>query len=244
MEPIIKVSNVFMRFNMSSEKVDNLKEYLIKRLKGKLFFKEFTALDNVSLEINRGEIFGIIGRNGAGKSTLLKIIAGVLKPSKGSTKVNGTMAPLIELGAGFDIDLSGKENVFLNGAILGYSEKEMKEKYEEIVEFSELEDFMGVAVKNFSSGMYARLGFSIATVVRPDILIVDEILSVGDMHFQAKCENRINDMMEKGTTIVIVSHSITQIEKMCDKVLWMEKGEMKMLGNAKEVCLEYGRSCS
>ena len=244
MESIIKISNVSMCFNMSNEKVDSLKEYFIKMIKRQLFFKEFTALSNISLEINKGEVFGIIGHNGAGKSTLLKVIAGILKPTIGSAQINGTMAPLIELGAGFDIDLSGRENVFLNGAILGYSEKEMKEKYEEIVEFSELEDFMEAAVKNFSSGMYARLGFAIATSVRPDILIVDEILSVGDMQFQNKCEKRIDDIMKSGTTIVIVSHSITQIEQLCDRVLWMEKGEIKMLGNAKEVCLEYKKSCS
>jgi len=244
MEPIIKLDNISMHFNMANEKVDNLKEYFIKIMKKQLFFKDFTALDNVNVEIKRGEVFGIVGRNGAGKSTLLKIIAGVLKPTTGSIKINGTMAPLIELGAGFDIDLSAKENVFLNGAILGYSEKEMKQKYDEIVEFSELKDFMNVAIKNFSSGMYARLGFSIATAVRPDILIVDEILSVGDMHFQKKCQERISNMMKSGTTVVIVSHSIGQIEELCDRVLWIEHGKVHMLGETEEVCTEYKKSCN
>lgn len=238
----VKIENVSMMFNMASEKIYSIKEYFIKLVSGKLYFQEFWALRDISFEIKKGEIFGIIGLNGAGKSTLLKIIAGVLKPTKGKVYVNGSMAPLIELGAGFDFELTARENIFLNGAILGYSRKFMKEKFNEIVEFAELRDFLDVPLKNFSSGMQARLGFAIATIVDPDILIVDEILAVGDFHFQEKCEKRINSMLEKGTTIVMVSHSIDQIERMCQRVLWLEKGRMKMIGNAKEVCEAYRNS--
>lgn len=238
----VKIENVSMMFNMASEKIYSIKEYFIKLMSGKLYFQEFWALRDISFEIKKGEIFGIIGLNGAGKSTLLKIIAGVLKPTMGRVYVNGTMAPLIELGAGFDFELTARENIFLNGAILGYSRKFMKEKFDEIVEFAELRDFLDVPLKNFSSGMQARLGFAIATIVDPDILIVDEILAVGDFHFQEKCERRINSMLEKGTTIVMVSHSIDQIERMCQRVLWLEKGRMKMIGNAKEVCEAYRNS--
>jgi len=227
---------------MASEKIYSIKEYFIKLVSGKLYFREFWALKDISFKIKKGEIFGIIGLNGAGKSTLLKIIAGVLKPTMGRVYVNGTMAPLIELGAGFDFELTARENIFLNGAILGYSRKFMKEKFDEIVEFAELRDFLDVPLKNFSSGMQARLGFAIATIVDPDILIVDEILAVGDFHFQEKCERRINSMLEKGTTIVMVSHSIDQIERMCQRVLWLEKGRMKMIGDAKEVCEAYRNS--
>jgi len=238
----VKVENVSMMFNMASEKIYSIKEYFIKLVSGKLYFQEFWALRDISFEIKKGEVFGIIGLNGAGKSTLLKIIAGVLKPTTGRVYVNGSMAPLIELGAGFDFELTARENIFLNGAILGYSRKFMKEKFDEIVEFAELRDFLDVPLKNFSSGMQARLGFAIATIVDPDILIVDEILAVGDFHFQEKCEKRINSMLEKGTTIVMVSHSIDQIERMCQRVLWLEKGRMKMIGNAKEVCEAYRNS--
>lgn len=194
----VKIENVSMMFNMASEKIYSIKEYFIKLVSGKLYFREFWALKDISFKIKKGEIFGIIGLNGAGKSTLLKIIAGVLKPTMGRVYVNGTMAPLIELGAGFDFELTARENIFLNGAILGYSRKFMKEKFDEIVEFAELRDFLDVPLKNFSSGMQARLGFAIATIVDPDILIVDEILAVGDFHFQEKCERRINSMLEKG----------------------------------------------
>ncbi|ACM59215.1 ABC-2 type transport system ATP-binding protein/lipopolysaccharide transport system ATP-binding protein [Caldicellulosiruptor bescii] len=238
----VKIENVSMMFNMASEKIYSIKEYFIKLVSGKLYFREFWALKDISFKIKKGEIFGIIGLNGAGKSTLLKIIAGVLKPTMGRVYVNGTMAPLIELGAGFDFELTARENIFLNGAILGYSRKFMKEKFDEIVEFAELRDFLDVPLKNFSSGMQARLGFAIATIVDPDILIVDEILAVGDFHFQEKCERRINSMLEKGTTIVMVSHSIDQIERMCQRVLWLEKGRMKMIGDAKEVCEAYRNS--
>ena len=212
-------------------KVSGLKKYY---LGGKI-----KALDGVNLDVKKGEVIGIIGLNGSGKSTLLKIISGILKPTKGSVEISGTISPLIELGAGFDHDLTARENIFLNGYVLGYTKNEIKEKFDEIVEFSELQDFLDVPIKNFSSGMIARLGFSIATIVRPDILIVDEILSVGDFKFQEKCEKRIADMMSGGTTVIIVSHSIEQIERLCDRVLWLEKGVCKAIGKTAEICEMY-----
>ncbi|MBO5453547.1 MAG: ABC transporter ATP-binding protein [Clostridia bacterium] len=235
----VSVKNVTMKFNMSKEKVDNIKEYIVKLLKRQLMYTEFTALDDISFDVKKGEVFGIVGLNGSGKSTTLKIVSGILKPTKGSVQVFGTISPLIELGAGFDHDLTARENIFLNGYVLGYSKDYIKEKFDSIVEFSELEEFLDVPIKNFSSGMIARLGFAIATVVRPDILIVDEILSVGDYKFQEKCEKRIADMMAGGTTVIIVSHSIEQIQRLCDRVLWLEKGKMKELGEAEYVCGKY-----
>ncbi|WKA47196.1 ABC transporter ATP-binding protein [Geobacillus zalihae] len=237
---IIEIDNVSMIFNLSSEKIDNIKEYFLKFIKGQLFFERFIALDNISFKVKRGEVFGIVGLNGAGKSTLLKIIAGVLKPTTGKVYVNGSMAPLIELGAGFNFDLTGRENIFLNGAVLGYSRAFMNEKFDDILKFSELEDFIDVPLKNYSSGMIARLAFSIATVVNPDILIVDETLAVGDYKFQEKCKNRIEELLTTtGTTVLLVSHSSNQIEELCDRVLWLEKGKMKMLGNVKDVMNQY-----
>lgn len=236
---VIEVNNVTMRFNMSKETVDSLKEYFIKMMKKQLFYEQFTALSDVSFNIEKGDVFGIVGFNGAGKSTILKVISGILQPTEGSVKIDGTIAPLIELGAGFDMDLTARENIYLNGTVLGFSPEFIDSKYDEVIEFSELSEFQDVAVKNFSSGMLARLGFAIATVVTPDILIVDEILSVGDFLFQQKCENRISQMMKNGTTVIIVSHSIEQIEKLCNKVVWLEKGKVKMLGDTKEVCNAY-----
>jgi len=236
---IVEVNNVSMRFNLAKEKVDSIKEYVIKLATRKLFFEEFWALNDISLRVERGEILGIIGYNGAGKSTLLKIIAGVMKPTKGSVSVTGTMAPLIELGAGFDMDLSARENIYLNGAILGYSRKYINNKFDEIVDFSELHDFIDIPVKNYSSGMAARLGFAVATITEPDILIVDEVLGIGDIRFQEKCEQKINAMLKRRATVIMVSHSITEIEKMCDRVLWLEQSRFKMLGETKEVCAVY-----
>jgi ABC-2 type transport system ATP-binding protein len=233
---IIEANDVAMRFNMNKENVNSLKEYFVKLVKGQLMFEEFWALKNVSIEVKRGDVLGIVGLNGAGKSTLLKVIAGVLKPTLGKVTIKGSIAPLIELGAGFDFELTARENIFLNGAILGYSRKFMAEKFEEIVEFSELRDFLDVPLKNYSSGMVARIGFAIATLMDPDILIVDEILSVGDFQFQEKCERRIKKLFDEGTTVIIVSHSIQQIEKLCSKVLWLEHGRVKMFGSTKEVC--------
>lgn len=236
---VIIIDNVTMRFNMPKEKVDSIKEYLIKKLKKQLKFEEFIALNNVSFRIKKGEVVGFIGLNGSGKSTMLKVISGILKPSEGKATSIGSISPLIELGAGFDQDLTARENVFLNGSVLGYSEHTMKEKYNEIIEFAELQDFQDVAIKNYSSGMVARLGFSIATITRPEILIVDEILSVGDFLFQEKCEKRIQEMMSGGTTVLIVSHSIQQIERLCDRVIWLEKGKIRAIGQTKEICDEY-----
>lgn len=238
-ENIIEVNDVSMRFNMSKERVDSIKEYFIKLVKHQLQFEEFYALKNVSLNIKKGEVVGIVGLNGSGKSTMLKVVSGILRPSSGTVRVNGTISPLIELGAGFDFDLSARENVYLNGSVLGFSRQTMEEKMDEIIDFAELRDFMDVAIKNFSSGMVARLGFSIATITRPDILIVDEILSVGDFLFQEKCEKRIAEMMSGGTTVIIVSHSLEQIKRLCSRVVWLQKGNIIMDGPTAEVCKEY-----
>ena len=228
-----------MMFNKSSEKIDSLKEYVIKLTKHQLMFEEFWALQNISFEIPKGEAVGIVGLNGSGKSTLLKTIAKVLKPTKGSVDVSGTIAPLIELGAGFDSNLSARENIFLNGAVLGYNRAQMREKFESIMDFAELWDFVDVPIKNFSSGMVARLGFSIATSNIPDILIVDEILGVGDFKFQKKCEERMGKIIDHGATIVFVSHSIEQVQQVCSRAIWLEKGRLVMDGPVEEVCNKY-----
>ena len=224
---------------MPREKVDNMKEYFIRLIKKQLNYEEFYALTDVSLEVKKGEVVGIVGLNGSGKSTLLKIISGILSPSEGTAQTDGTISPLIELGAGFDFELTTRENIFLNGSVLGFERSFIKEKYDEILDFAELRDFENVAIKNFSSGMIARLGFSIATLVKPDILIVDEILAVGDYLFQQKCEKRIADMMSGGTTVLIVSHSIDQIKRLCSRVVWLEKGKVKMNGETEAVCNAY-----
>ena len=236
---IIEVKNVSMRFNLAKEKQESLKEYFMALLKGRLQFDEFYALKDVSLTVNPGDFYGLVGLNGSGKSTLLKVIAGVYKPSAGSCTVNGTIAPLIELGAGFDMDLTARENIYLNGAVLGLTPQYLDEKFNEIVDFSELWDFLDVPLKNYSSGMVARIGFAIATVTKPDILIADEILSVGDFLFQQKCEERMRQLMSGGTTVILVSHSIDQVERMCNKVAWIHKGEKIMDGPAAEVCAAY-----
>ena len=238
----IKVDNVSMLFNMPKERVDNLKEFFIKMVRRQLQFDKFYALSGVSLEIKKGEVVGLIGLNGSGKSTLLKVISGILNPTIGSAEVDGIISPLIELGAGFDFELTTRENIFLNGSVLGFDRKFMREKYDEILDFAELRDFENVAIKNFSSGMVARLGFAIATLVKPDILIVDEILAVGDFRFQQKCEQRIAEMMAGGTTVIIVSHSIDQIERLCSRVIWLEKGKIIMSGPTAEICSKYKQS--
>ena len=239
MEPIIKVDNVSMCFNLSKEKHESLKEYFLAMVQGRLQYDEFYALKDVSLDIMPGDFYGLVGLNGSGKSTLLKTIAGVYKPSKGKVTVNGTIAPLIELGAGFDMDLTARENIYLNGTVLGFSPKYLDEKFDEIVEFSELENFLDVPLKNYSSGMVARIGFAIATITKPDILIADEVLSVGDFLFQQKCEKRMQELMAGGTTVILVSHSIEQIERMCTKVAWLRHGHMKMTGDTETVCAAY-----
>ncbi len=239
---IIKVDNASMRFNLASEKVNSLKEYFIKTIKRQISYNDFWALNDISFEVKRGQAMGLIGLNGSGKSTLLKVIAGVLKPTKGSVSVYGDMAPLIELGAGFDFDLTARENVFLNGAILGCSHAYMDEHYQDIVEFSELEPFMDTPVKNFSSGMLSRLAFAIATIGKPDILIVDEVLAVGDFRFQEKCEKRIRAMLDGGTTLLFVSHNIHQVAQLCDTVVWLEHGNMRAVGSSEIYCKEYSEA--
>ncbi|MGF7002037.1 ABC-2 type transport system ATP-binding protein [Lachnospiraceae bacterium PFB1-21] len=234
-DTVVRVDDVSIQFRLYKENVDSLKEYLIKKFKQKLTYDEFWALRNINFEIKRGESVALIGKNGSGKSTLLKIIAGVLKPTKGVVQTYGTIAPMIELGAGFDMDLTARENVYLNGSILGYSKSELRKQEENILEFSELYDFFDVPIKNFSSGMIARLGFAIATIYTPDILIVDEILSVGDYNFQQKCHKRIQEMLSKGTTLLFVSHSIEQVKEICDRAILLSHGEMLADGKTEEV---------
>ena len=236
---VVHLDHVSMRFNMSRERVDSIKEYLIKVAKRQLFFDEFWALQDVSFDIRKGEVFGLVGLNGAGKSTLLKLVAGVLKPTAGTVLVEGEIAPLIELGAGFDPDLTARENIYMNGAVLGYNTAYMRERFQDIIDFSELKDFVDVPVKNFSSGMYARLGFAIATLVRPDVLIVDEILGVGDFRFQKKCQRRIQELMGGGTTVLMVSHTGETIKMFCSRAAWLENGRLREIGPATEVCAHY-----
>lgn len=238
-EYVIEVKDATVRFNMASEKVDNLKEYFIKLVKKELMFQEFLALKDINLQVKKGESWAFVGTNGAGKSTLLKLICGILKPYKGSVRTTGTIAPLIELGAGFDGQLTARENIYLNGALMGHSEQFMREHFEEIVDFAELWEFLDMPIKNYSSGMAARLGFSVATMVRPDILICDEVLSVGDFKFQEKCEKRMKKMLDDGTTLLYVSHNIETVKKLCNHVMWLNKGEIKMCGEAGPICEAY-----
>lgn len=235
----IEIDHVTIRFNMASEKVDNLKEYIIKLIKKELIFQEFLAVKDVSFKIKRGEAWALIGMNGSRKSTLLKAISGILKPYKGSITVHGEIAPLIELGAGFDSNLTARENIYLNGTVLGHSKKFMDDHFDEIVDFAELHDFLDTPIKNFSSGMSARLGFSIATMVKPEILIVDEILAVGDFLFQQKCMERMSHMLEGGTTLLFVSHNIETVKKLCDHAAWLDHGVLKMAGEVQTVCDAY-----
>ena len=236
---MIEVKNVSMSFRLSQDRIQSIKEYLVTLAKGKLKYKEFWALKNVSFTVRPGEVLGIIGRNEAGKSTILKVISGILKPTEGSVSVRGNIVPMLELGSGFDFDLTGRENIYLNGSILGYSSHFLDEKYDEIVSFSELGEFIEMPIRNYSSGMMMRLAFSIATVVNPEILIVDEILAVGDEAFQRKSRQRMLELMGGGTTVLFVSHSLDQIREMCDRVLWLDHGQIKMLGETKEVCDAY-----
>ena len=236
---MIEVERVTMRFNMPREKVDNIKEYLIKLLKRQIRYEEFVALSDVTVRIKPGEVIGIVGLNGSGKSTLLKVISGILTPSEGIVRTHGSISPMIELGAGFDMELTARENVFLNGSVLGFDRFFLSRKYDEIMDFAELRDFEDVAIKNFSSGMVARLGFAIATLVKPDILIVDEILSVGDFLFREKCERRIDELMSGGTTVLIVSHSLDQIMRLCSRVIWLDRGRIRMDGETGAVCAQY-----
>jgi len=235
----VEVKHVSMRFNLSSQKVDNLKEYFIKLVRKELKYNEFWALKNVSLKVNKGDRLGILGLNGAGKSTLLKIIAGVLKPTEGSVTVKGKIAPLLELGAGFEPEYTGAENIYLYGAVLGYPREFIAEKYNEIIEFSELGKFINVPLKNYSSGMKSRLGFAIATVVEPEVLILDEVLAVGDAKFKKKCEAKIQSMFDKGVTVLFVSHSLPQVQKICNKAILLEHGNIIANGGIEEVSKIY-----
>ena len=235
----VKVDHATVRFNMATERIDNLKEYFVKLIQGRLMFQEFLVLKDVSFEVKKGESWGIIGTNGSGKSTLLKLISGILKPYKGQVLINGSIAPLIELGAGFDGELTARENIFLNGAVLGYKRDFMKEHFDEIVDFAEIRDFLDMPIKNYSSGMSARLGFAIATVVQPDILICDEVLAVGDYAFQQKCEKRMTSMRDNGTTLLYVSHNIDSVRYVCDQALWLNKGDVKDAGPVDRVADEY-----
>lgn len=239
---MIKVTGATVRFNMASEKIDNLKEYFVKLIKKELMFQEFLALQDVSFEVKRGEAWGLVGTNGSGKSTLLKLICGILKPYKGSVEIHGSIAPLIELGAGFDGELTATENIYLNGAVLGYSKEFMDGHYDEIVDFAELHDFMNMPIKNYSSGMAARLGFAIATIVRPEILIVDEVLAVGDVAFQEKCQKRMQEMLDGGTTLLYVSHSMETVRQICNHAIWLNKGKVVMSGEVEDVCNAYLKS--
>lgn len=243
MQPMIEVRDVSMRFRMANDNIRSIKEYVVQSLKGKVKYNEFEALSHINFDVQPGAVLGIIGHNGAGKSTLLKVISGILKPTEGSVTIRGNIAPMLELGSGFDYDLTGRENIFLNGAILGYSETFLKKKCDEIIDFSEIEHFIDTPLRNYSSGMIARLAFSIATVVEPEILIVDEVLSVGDTAFQEKSYKRMINLMSGGTTVLFVSHNMKQILEMCTKVVWLEHGKGLAVGeDVKGICEQYAAS--
>ncbi len=239
MANIINVDHVSMRFNLAQEKTETLKEYAVKLLRGQLMFNEFYALKDVSFQVERGESVALIGRNGSGKSTMLKVIAGVMYPSQGSVRVNGEIAPMIELGAGFDLELTARENIFLNGAVLGHDRAYMQEHFESIIDFAELKDFVDVPVKNYSSGMLARLGFAVATEVKADLLVVDEVLAVGDFMFQQKCQKRLADMLAGDTTLLFVSHNSQQVQELCRRAIWLDHGVVRGDGPSAEVCAAY-----
>ena len=239
MNAVIEVKNVGMSFRTDINRIGSLKEWVVTLLKGKMHYENIEALKDVSFSVEEGEVLGIIGRNGSGKSTLLKTISGIYTPTSGSVRVNGRIAPMLELGSGFDQELSGRENISLNASILGYTEQQIREHYDDIVEFSELSDFIEMPLKTYSSGMKAKLAFSVATVLKPEILIVDEILSVGDEAFQRKSRARMMEMMSGGTTVLFVSHDMEQIRELCNRVVWLDKGNVRMIGNADEACSRY-----
>ena len=239
---IIEAEHISVVYKLTKNRVMSIKEYVVSILSHKLQYEEFRALNDVSITVEKGEVIGIVGRNGAGKSTLLKVISGILKPTNGKVTVYGNIVPMLELGSGFDPELSGRENIFLNGAILGYNRPFLESKYQEILEFSELHEFIDQPIRTYSSGMLMRLAFSIATVVQPEILIVDEILAVGDAAFQEKSNKRMMELLGGGTTVLLVSHDINQIERLCDRVMWLDHGTVKMIGDCKEVCEKYKKS--
>ena len=236
---MIEVNGVSMHYRMPGDRITSLKEYVVQFLKRNITYNEFIALNDITFSVKKGEVFGLIGHNGAGKSTILKIISGIMRPTTGTVTLRANVVPMLELGSGFDMEMTGRENIFLNGAILGYSEEFLNEKYDEIVEFSEIGQFIDIPLRNYSSGMTARLAFSVATVVKPEILIVDEVLSVGDANFQEKSKRRMMELMGGGTTVLFVSHNLDQIREMCDRVIWLDHGQVKMLGSAQEVCDAY-----
>lgn len=240
---IVEVDNVSLRYNKPTEKVGTLKEFFMRLFKGKLRYNAYWVLNDINVEVKKGESLALIGLNGCGKTTLLKTIAGILEPTKGSVRINGTIAPLINLGAGFDMEATARENVFLNGAILGFSRKEMLEKYDSIVEFSELKDFMNTPLKNFSSGMLSRLGFAIAVDVKPDLLLVDEVLSVGDFNFRQKCQRKIEELLANGTTLIYVSHNMEEVTRLCKNALWIKDNHMHMYGKSDEIVEKYLQFC-
>ncbi len=237
--PIVSVKNISLKFKMEQNRANSLKEFCVRWLKRDLKSEDFWALTDVSFDVEKGDVIGIIGHNGAGKSTLLKVISGIMKPTKGTIEAHGNIVPMLELGSGFDMELSGRENIYLNGAILGYSEEFLNEKYDEIVAFSELGNFIEAPLRTYSSGMLAMLAFSVACIVEPEILIVDEILSVGDADFQEKSRARMMDLMTGGTTVFFVSHSLKQIRQMCNKVVWLEHGKIQAIGKTGEICDKY-----
>lgn len=239
MNPIITVDHVDMCFRMDVNRTSNLKEWFVRGMKRQHHYENFYALKDISLEIDRGEVVGLIGHNGSGKSTLLKVICGIYRPTKGKAISAGRIAPMLELGSGFDQELSGRENIFLNGAIMGFTEKYLQSKYDEIVDFSELGDFINMPIKTYSSGMMMRLAFSVATIIEPEILIVDEILSVGDASFKQKSYQRMMSLMEGGTTVLFVSHDSEKVRELCNRVVWLDHGKIRKIGNTKELCDEY-----
>lgn len=236
---MINVESLSVEYIMPSDKSKSIKEFVVNFLSRNIKYDKFNALNDVSFNVKRGEVLGIIGHNGAGKSTLLKVLSGIIKPSKGKVTQNGRIVPLLELGSGFDIDLTGRENIFLNGAILGYNKNFLQQKEPEIIAFSELQEFIEIPIRNYSSGMMMRLAFSIATIVEPEMLIVDEILAVGDANFQIKSKDRLMQMMRGGTTVLFVSHSIKEIKEMCDRVLWLDHGQLVKIGETSAICEEY-----
>lgn len=241
-QKMVEVNNVTVRYKIANDRVSSLKEFFIKKLKKQITENDFLALNNVSFSIEKGDVVGIVGRNGAGKSTLLKVVSGIQKPASGNVKLGGRVVPMLELGAGFDFELSGRENVYLNGAVLGYTKEFLDEKFDEILAFSELGDFIEMPVRNYSSGMIARLAFSIASMINPEILIVDEVLSVGDENFQKKSRDRMVELMSGGSTVLFVSHNIEQVKDICNKAVWLRHGEVVMTGDAETVCNQYQES--